>query len=138
MLGGHILSKAHRTDTVNGMTIHSIFSDCQEDELGVNGILPILIFDSAANRLSVQTCSPTTKQYLTNDANLLSLDFDLIPPFARLSQQTVTIADGPWPSSIPTWMRTRRMTCMSKSQMVYTWSTARSGNLPPVDPTADW
>lgn len=95
MLGGHIPGEARRTDTVDGVTIHSILSDYQEDEMGGNGMLRILTFDPAANKLSVQTYSPTVDQYLADDANQFTLDFDLNQPFVSLSQQTITTAEDP-------------------------------------------
>ncbi len=85
MLGAHVPrdgGEGQRTDTFNGVTVHSILSNYQAYENGGNGWLRIMQFSPSRNRVSVRTYSPTVNEgaggYLSDENS----EFDLIVDFA--------------------------------------------------------
>jgi len=72
LLGGHVCGstgegEGSRTDTYNGNTIRTLISDYQCRTNGGNGIMRIMEFSPSNNVVTVQTYSPWTDEYETDE-----------------------------------------------------------------------
>ena len=66
-LGGHVSGEGSRTDTYNGNTVHTLISDYQGYTNGGNGFMRLMEFSPSNNVVTVQTYSPWTGVYETDD-----------------------------------------------------------------------
>ena len=85
---GHIHQsdgEARRTDIFNGNTIHTVLSDYQERPGGGNGLLRIMEFDPAQNKISVKTYSPYTNTYETDADSQFDLSFNMLPMIGQVN-----------------------------------------------------
>jgi len=87
MLGAHVPrddGEGQRSDTFNGVTVHSLLSNYQAYENGGNGWLRIMQFSPSKGSVSVRTYSPTINEgaggYLSDDNS----EFELLVDFSRL------------------------------------------------------
>jgi hypothetical protein len=90
---GHIHQtdgEARRLDIFNGNTVHTVLSDYQERTGGGNGLLRIMEFDPAQNKISVKTYSPYTNTYETDADSQFELSFNMLP----LIGQVNSVASG--------------------------------------------
>ncbi|MEI9908980.1 MAG: hypothetical protein WDO71_04515 [Bacteroidota bacterium] len=81
MHAGHIHQsdgEARRTDIFNGNTVHTVLSDYQERPGGGNGLLRIMEFDPAQNKISVKTYSPYANTYETDADSQFDLSFNML------------------------------------------------------------
>jgi hypothetical protein len=86
VLSGHILNDgAGRLTSVgdNGNRVHELLANYQTK--GRSGLLRILTFLPASNRIEVRTYSPVTKTYLDDGQNRFELDYPMAP--AAVSSQ---------------------------------------------------
>ncbi len=72
LLGGHVCGsngegEGSRSDTYNGNTVHTLISDYQCRTNGGNGIMRIMEFSPSNNVVTVQTYSPWTGEYETDE-----------------------------------------------------------------------
>lgn len=99
---GHIHQtdgEARRSDTFNGNTVHTVLSDYQgRGPGGGNGLLRIMEFDPATNKVDVKTYSPVSNTFETDDDSQFELSMNLTPTnnFTRLGQLT-NVASGSRP-----------------------------------------
>lgn len=80
MLGGHVFNEGgegRRTDTFNGNTVHTLISDYQGRFNGGNGLMRIMRFSPANNRVYVTTYSPYTGNYETDANSQFSFAYDM-------------------------------------------------------------
>ena len=86
VLSGHIEGVARRTD-IQDRYIYQLLSDYQAMENEGNGYLRIMTFQPSADKIIVETYSPYLDQYLTDDKNKFTLEFDMrsgIPPTGKI------------------------------------------------------
>jgi hypothetical protein len=106
---GHIHQvdgEARRVDTYNGNTVHTIISDYQSRPFGGNGLLRIMEFDPALNKVSVKTYSPYTNTYETDADSQFELDVNLNTTNYTLIGEAPNAASGSspcvfWPGLLP-------------------------------------
>lgn len=77
ILNGHNIDTttggARRTDTVAGRPVHQLFSDYQYMFEGKGGYLRVMTISNKDKNIRVQTYSPVTNTYLTDDSNQFNL-----------------------------------------------------------------
>lgn len=76
---GHFHEEYRQTSTnLAGLPVHEVLADYQDDTNGGNGFLRLMQFDTARNRIDVQSYSPYLDAYETKDESqfTLSVDFD--------------------------------------------------------------
>lgn len=102
VVSGHVIKKftARRDDVgVNGNFVHEIFANWQDWTNGGNGYLRIMKFSPSQNTISVQTYSPYTGLFLTDDADQFTLkwhnDGAAGSGAATMTGQVRTDAQGP-------------------------------------------
>jgi len=107
MLGAHSGEGAHRADTFNGNTIHSVLSNYSDRINGGNGWLRINTFSPQNNEIHIETYSPWLDQYETGAPHeyLLPYDMDDGLPFAKIGDTVQGVASGgsaciPWPGRL--------------------------------------
>ena len=79
MLGGHVDGEGWRKDTFAGNTVHSLISDYQFYTNGGHGLLRLMTFSPTNNLVRVQTYSPWTKHYETDEDSEFSFPYNLQP-----------------------------------------------------------
>ncbi len=96
MLGAHSGEGAHRADTFNGNTIHSVLSNYSDRINGGNGWLRINTFSPQNNEIHIETYSPWLDQYETGVPHeyLLPYDMDDGLPFAKIGNTVQGVASG--------------------------------------------
>ncbi len=67
MLGGHVSGEGSRSDFYAGNTVHTLIADYQSYTNGGNGFMRIMEFSPSNNVVTVQTYSPWTGEYETDD-----------------------------------------------------------------------
>jgi len=67
MLSGHVCGEGSREDTFNGHTVHTLVSDYQCYPNGGNGFMRLMEFSPSNNVVVVQTYSPWTGEYETDE-----------------------------------------------------------------------
>lgn len=77
MTNGHISAEAHRSDTFEGHTIHSMLADYQGRNNGGNGWMRIWELSPRAGELTVRTYSPTLDRFETDANSEFTLPVDL-------------------------------------------------------------
>ena len=77
MLGGHVCGEGSRTDTYNGNTVHTLISDYQCYTNGGNGFMRIMEFSPSNNVVTVQTYSPWTGGYETDDDSEFYFNYNI-------------------------------------------------------------
>jgi hypothetical protein len=77
MMGGHLTAEAHRADTFEGHTTHTLLADYQFRANGGDGWLQLLQFDPAGDAIHVRTYSPTLQTYEVDPDSEFSLDLPL-------------------------------------------------------------
>jgi hypothetical protein len=86
LAAGHVVNEntgageARRSDVYEGRTVHTITQDYQARYGGGNGLLRIYEFDPSKNKVDVQTYSPYTNKYETDENSQFTLDVDLGKP----------------------------------------------------------
>jgi hypothetical protein len=80
MLGGHVSGEGSRTDTYNGNTVHTLISDYQSYVNGGNGFMRIMEFSPSNNVVTVQTYSPWTDEYETDDDSEFYFTYNMQVP----------------------------------------------------------
>ena len=91
MLGGHNWAEAHRSDTFNGHTIHTLMADYSNRPRGGNGWLQILTFTAETGLVSVATYSPTLNEWEDDPASRFTLQIDEIStaePISHIADTT--------------------------------------------------
>ncbi|HQB16260.1 MAG TPA: Ig-like domain-containing protein [Verrucomicrobiota bacterium] len=79
MLGGHITGQGSRQDIHNGNIVRSLVADYQGWANGGNGFMRIMEFSPSNNLVVVQTYSPWTKEYLTDEHSEFWFDYPMQP-----------------------------------------------------------
>jgi hypothetical protein len=77
VLCGHAHAEYCRTDVVNGHEVRQILADYQTRPNGGNGLLRIMRFVPAQDRVYVETYSPWLGQYETDSNSEFTLDFSM-------------------------------------------------------------
>ncbi len=96
LLGGHVSGEGSRQDTFSGKTVRTFISDYQSYTNGGNGFLRIMDFSPSNNVVSIQTFSPWTGEYETDDDSELYFSYNLQSltanalPYQELAMTTVT------------------------------------------------
>jgi hypothetical protein len=98
---GHIHQsdgEARRSDAFNGNTVHTLLSDYQGRTNGGSGLLRIMEFDPATNKISVKTYSPVSNAFETDADSQFDITVNLAPTnnFTKLGQLT-NVASGSRP-----------------------------------------
>lgn len=79
MLGGHITGQGSRQDTYNGNIVRSLVADYQGWTNGGNGFLRIMEFSPSNNLVIVQTYSPWTDEYVTDEHSEFWFSYNMQP-----------------------------------------------------------
>lgn len=90
---GHFHEEYRQTSTnIEGNVVHEVLADYQDDPNGGDGWLRIMQFDTAQDRIDVQTYSPTRQEFRTAEESQfsLSVDFDRY----RKANPTVVFQQG--------------------------------------------
>lgn len=77
VLCGHVHGEYARTDVVNGREVHQLLADYQDGPNGGNGLLRIMRFVPAEDKVYVQTYSPWLDQYETDSDSEFTLNFPM-------------------------------------------------------------
>ena len=77
VLCGHIQGVGQRTDVVNGHTVYQLLADYQDYSSEQSGLLRILKFSPALNKIYVSTYSPYTNSSLSDSANQFTLNYSM-------------------------------------------------------------
>ncbi len=76
-LGGHVTGQGARQDTYAGNVVHTFVQDYQGWTNGGNGFMRLYEFSPSNNVVVVQTFSPWTGEYLTDDASEFFFSYGL-------------------------------------------------------------
>lgn len=79
MLSGHVTGQGSRQDTFNGNTIRTFVADYQGWTNGGNGFMRLMEFSPSNNTVVVQTYSPWTGEYKTDEASEFWFDYNMQP-----------------------------------------------------------
>lgn len=153
LLGGHVCGsdnqgEGSRTDIYNGRTVHTLISDYQCRTNGGNGMLRLMEFSPSNNMVLVQTFSPWTGEYETDENSEFYFNYNLqrpgIPgapgtPYVVLSTQTNT-PPGNTNSHVWTGLPTERTfewyvtvaDALGNITTGPTWQFISASNLPPT------
>ena len=77
MLGGHVTGQGARQDTYQGRVVRTFVQDYQGWTNGGNGFMRTYTFSPSNNLVVIQTFSPVTGEYLTDDASELFFPYDM-------------------------------------------------------------
>ncbi len=99
MLGGHVCGsngegEGSRSDTYNGNTVHTLISDYQCRTNGGNGFMRIMEFSPSNNVVTVQTSSPWTDEYETDEDSEFFFNYNMQSPGGSGSAGTGYMALG--------------------------------------------
>jgi hypothetical protein len=92
MLGGHVTGQGSRQDTYNGHTIRTFVQDYQGWTNGGNGFMRTFTFSPSNNVVVVQTFSPWTGEYLTDQYSEFFFPYDLQAPGIGTAGSFVALA----------------------------------------------
>jgi peptidoglycan/xylan/chitin deacetylase (PgdA/CDA1 family) len=77
VLCGHMYGVRQKTDVVNGHTVYQLLADYQDYSSKQSGLLRILKFSPALDKIFVSAYSPYTNTYLTDSDNQFDLNYDM-------------------------------------------------------------
>jgi len=116
MLGGHVcgpdqMGEGSRSDTYNGNTVWTLISDYQCRVNGGNGMMRLMEFSPSNNVVVVQTYSPWTGEYETDENSEFYLPYSM-PPSVASAESFVELHTEPgvasnglasftWPGLLP-------------------------------------
>ncbi|GEM_PF-349494 len=83
LLGGHNWAEAHRSDTFDGHTIHTLMADYSNRPRGGDAWLQTLTFTPGTNQVRVSTYSPALNQWERDPASQFTLQIGEILPGAE-------------------------------------------------------
>ncbi len=92
VLCGHLSREARSTDTSTGHKVYQIMANYQGDINGGNGLLRILEFRPAENKIFVRTFSPYTNTYETDLDSEFALDYIMTDEIPELSSMFIMAA----------------------------------------------
>jgi hypothetical protein len=92
LLGGHVTGDGSRIDTFNGNVIRTLISDYQGYVNGGNGFMRIMTFSPSNNVVTVQTYSPWTGQYESDEDSEFFFGYDMRPLGGSASPGTPWVA----------------------------------------------
>jgi len=108
LLGGHVSGEGSRQDTYLGNTVHTLISDYQSYTNGGNGFMRVMYFSPSNNVVTVQTFSPWTGQYETDEDSEFFFDYNMA-------------SEGGAGSPGTPWTLLTNATVMPNELMSYTW-----------------
>lgn len=79
LLGGHVFGEGSREDVYNGNTVRTLISDYQAYTNGGNGLMRLMDFSPSNNVVVVQTYSPWTGEYETDEDSEFYFSYDMQP-----------------------------------------------------------
>ena len=77
ILSGHLDGEAHRTDEVDGRSVHQLLACYQSSAAGGSARLRLLDFSPSDNQITVSTYSPWTDSYDTDEDSAFTLDYPM-------------------------------------------------------------
>jgi hypothetical protein len=92
MLGGHVTGEGSRVDTFNGNVIRTYVQDFQGWTNGGNGFMRTMDFSPSNNQVVVQTFSPWSGEYETDENSEFFFDYNMQPTNAAAFSLLDTVA----------------------------------------------
>ncbi len=145
MLGGHTcgsnnMGEGSRTDTHNGNVVRTLISDYQCRTNGGNGLMRLMEFSPSNNVVVVQTYSPWTGEYETDEDSEFFFPYAM-PPSLPSSESFVelhtesgvpsgSVANFVWPGLLPSRTYEWYVTVTDESNQTVTGSTWRFTTAP--------
>ncbi len=90
VLCGHNSREARSTDTSTGYNVHQLMANYQSDVNGGNGLLRLLEFRPAENKIFVRTFSPYLNSYETDSDSQFTLDYIMTGEIPEFSPTLIT------------------------------------------------